>query len=94
MDHGVVSDYGSDFTVEEEEILSDLLQQAPASPMTGVGLVLKDIDDNEGLRGARFPRTYNRRQYLSGSRRNPVQKQATHFAVEVAVDAFAAANGK
>ncbi|KAL8748755.1 MAG: hypothetical protein Q9184_007104, partial [Pyrenodesmia sp. 2 TL-2023] len=92
MDQDVVSDYGSDFTVEEEEILSDLLQQTPAWPITGVGLVLKDIEDNEGPRGARIPRTYDRRQYLPGSRRNPVQKQATHFAVEMAVDAFATAN--
>ena len=51
-----ISDYGSDFTPDEEEILNVLLQQVPAESVVDSDLLLKDIEDNEGPLGARFPR--------------------------------------
>ena len=50
------SDYGSDFTPDEEEILTGLLQQAPQepdNPITDPDLQLKDIEDEVTPRGAR-----------------------------------------
>ena len=52
-----ISDYGSDFTPDEEEILNILLQQVPAKSIADSDLLLKDIEDNESPRGARFPRS-------------------------------------
>ena len=51
-----ISDYGSDFTPDEEEILNALLYQAPQQddgPNRDPDLLLKDIKDEEGPRGAR-----------------------------------------
>lgn len=50
------SDYGSDFTPDEEEILKGLLQQAPLesdNPIADPDLLLKDIEDERTPRGAR-----------------------------------------
>ncbi len=50
------SDYGSDFTPDEEEILRSLLQRAPPeqdNPITDPDLLLKDIEDERTPRGAR-----------------------------------------
>ncbi|KAL6715168.1 hypothetical protein ACLMJK_007432 [Lecanora helva] len=50
------SDYGSDFTPDEEEILKDLLQgpyQEPDNPIEDPDLQLKDADDEIIPRGAR-----------------------------------------
>lgn len=52
------SDYGSDFTPDQEEILNALLHQTPEQddgPNTDPDLLLKDIEDAEGPRGARMP---------------------------------------
>lgn len=52
------SEYGSDFTPDEEEILNALLQQPPEQddgPNTDPDLLLKDIEDEKGPRGARIP---------------------------------------
>lgn len=51
-----VSDYGSDFTPDEEEILKDLLEQAPVeldNPYTDPDLQLKEIEDDKTPRGVR-----------------------------------------
>ena len=51
-----LSDYGSDFTPDEEEILNDLLQQQPQehiNPITDQDLQLKDAQDEFAPRGAR-----------------------------------------
>ncbi|KAL9065013.1 MAG: hypothetical protein Q9161_008505 [Pseudevernia consocians] len=51
-----ISDYGSDFTPDEEEILNALLYQTPQQddgPNRDPDLLLKDIKDEEGPRGAR-----------------------------------------
>ena len=52
------SDYGSDFTSDEEEILNALLHPVPEhddNPNSDSNLVLKDIEDEQGHRGARVP---------------------------------------
>ena len=54
------SDYGSEFTPDEEEILNGLLQAPPApessdNPITDSELLLQDIEGNEGPRGIRLP---------------------------------------
>ena len=56
-----LSDYGSDFTPEEEEILNALLHQAPEQvpddgPNGDPDLLLKGIGNEEGPRGAKVPR--------------------------------------
>ena len=55
-----VSDYGSDFTPDEEEIVNALLQQVPAESVVDSNLLLRDIEDDEGPRGARLPRALRR----------------------------------
>ena len=52
-----ISDYGSDFTSDEEGILAVLSQQAPKKLAKDSDLLLKDLEDNEGPRGARIPCT-------------------------------------
>ena len=52
------SDYGSDFTPDEEKILNALLYPLPEqddNPNSDSNLVLKDIEDEQGHRGARVP---------------------------------------
>ena len=56
-----LSDYGSDFTPDEEEILNALLQQAPEQvqddgPNGDPDLLLKGIENEKGPRGAKVPR--------------------------------------
>ena len=64
-----LSDYGSDFTADEEEILKGLLQQAPFHkanlPEASPSLQLRDIEDDESPRGAKVSRRlgYERREY-------------------------------
>ena len=64
-----LSDYGSDFTADEEEILKGLLEQAPAHeaniPEASPSLQLRDIEDDESPRGAKVLRRlgYERRNY-------------------------------
>lgn len=66
--HDGLSDYGSDFTPDEEEILKGLLQRVPDNgdnPTTDPDQRLKDIEDNEGPRGMRMPRRFGREQFVS-----------------------------
>jgi len=60
------SDYGSDFTPDEEEILRSLLQGAREqnNPLTDPDLLLKDIEDNEGPRGARLPPRLSQEEWI------------------------------
>jgi len=51
-----LSDYGSDFTPDEEEILKSLLQQGPQepdNPITDPDLDFKDVEDEATPKGAR-----------------------------------------
>ena len=53
------SDYGSDFSPDEEEILNGLLhqtQEQDEGPISDPGLLLQDIKHEQGPRGARVPR--------------------------------------
>ena len=53
------SDYGSDFSPDQEEILNRLLHQSPEQddcPISEPGLLLQDIEHEQGPRGARVPR--------------------------------------
>lgn len=78
-----ISDYGSDFTPDEEEILNVLLQQAPAGSTTDLDLLLKDIEDDEGPRGARMHCTLGReRRHLS----LPIQAAEKSLPIEVEWD--------
>ena len=55
--HDGFSDYGSDFTPDEEEILNALLHiPEDNGPNRDPDLLLKDIEGEEGPRGARVPR--------------------------------------
>ncbi|KAL9019361.1 MAG: hypothetical protein Q9185_003347 [Variospora sp. 1 TL-2023] len=93
MDHDVASDYGSDFSPEEEIILSALLhQQAPVPPHDHPGLILRDIEDDESPVGARIRPTYNWRQHIRGNRRTSSKTQTPCLAVEVADDGSDPAN--
>ena len=60
--HDGFSDYGSDFSAGEEEILNGLLHQSPEQddgPNRDPDLLLQDIVYEEGPRGARVPRRQN-----------------------------------
>lgn len=50
------SDYGSDFASDEEGLLDQLLSELPTELGADPKLVVKDIEDDEGPRGARVPR--------------------------------------
>lgn len=61
------SDYGSEFNFDDEVILNSLLEQTPDKRNIGPLLVLNDIEDHEGPKGARVPRVLGqkRRQYAT-----------------------------
>lgn len=88
MEVELASDYGSDFTPEEDEILQSLLQQGPAATLTeGLDLVLKGVEDHEGPRGIRIPHFHIRHQWQSsGNHQVPSPKQASHLTVATADD--------
>ncbi|KAL8730490.1 MAG: hypothetical protein Q9181_004641 [Wetmoreana brouardii] len=92
MEHDATSDYGSDFTPDEEEILYNLLQQPPSHSVKDPDLILKDLEDDEITPGARVPRLYTRQQQESGSGQASIQKQASHIAVEVVDDSNISTN--
>jgi len=77
------SDYGSDFTPDEEDILNALLKQPPDqppdldNPNRDTDLLLKDIEEDEGPRGARLPRRVERKHWTCYSLKNisPTDKE-------------------
>ncbi|KAI9809464.1 MAG: hypothetical protein M1827_006844 [Pycnora praestabilis] len=56
------SDYGSDFTADEEEALHALLSNIPASYSAEEPFALRAYEDDESPRTARMPRTLGREQ--------------------------------
>lgn len=81
------SDYGSDFTQDEEGLLDQLLSKLPAEPGSYPKLFVKDIEDDEGARGATVPRVseQERRNRPEGtSWPGPQASQA--IAIEVELD--------
>ena len=83
MDEDAASDYGSDFTAEEETILNSLLLQVPVELPANPVFVLQDIEDHENPRGARVPRMYGSIQALRRSSAR-VQRETASAAVEMA----------
>ncbi|KAK4695785.1 exonuclease V, partial [Lecanoromycetidae sp. Uapishka_2] len=81
--HDSLSEYGSDFTPDEEELLSGLLQQVPDqgdNPNTDPNRQLGDIEDDEGPRGARIPRRLAREDHdrQIAFAQTPEKKRATN----------------
>ena len=70
-----VSDYGSDFTPDEEEILASLLHHDPEldNPIQDPDLQLKHPEGHEGPHGVRIPR---RMEYQPSSQGTPMQLSA------------------
>ncbi|KAL8871517.1 MAG: hypothetical protein Q9174_002670, partial [Haloplaca sp. 1 TL-2023] len=89
MEQDEVSDYGSDFTPDEEEILRSLLQQTPPTIATDPDLVLNDLEDNEGPEGAKA-HWLRVRQQQPGSSQSETRKQTPHLPIEVADDSVVA----
>ncbi|KAL8816359.1 MAG: hypothetical protein Q9223_004617 [Gallowayella weberi] len=88
------SNYGSDFTPDEEEILHSLLQEAPAATLPeDLDLALKDINDNETPRGARIPRRSQYQQQWSGSNSIWTRQQTSGITLEMADDSNISASG-
>ena len=56
------SDYGSEITSDEEVSLTELLQRVPPEQANSPPLILQDIEDNEGPRGARLHLRLGREQ--------------------------------
>ncbi|KAL8687803.1 MAG: hypothetical protein Q9218_006129 [Villophora microphyllina] len=85
MEHDAISDYGSDFTPDEEEILHALLLQGSDASAPEADSVLTGIEDHESPYGARVPRILSQeRQQQSGSGPNTTHEQTSHIAVEMA----------
>ena len=70
------SDYGSDFTLDEEEILVGLLQQSPEvdNPIHEPDLQLKSVEDNGDPQGVRLPRRMGSRSMYQAA---PLQMYAS-----------------
>lgn len=95
MEHDVASDYGSDFTPDEEEILHRLLQPTPSTHVQDPDLVLNDLDDDETLQGAKVHWMHVRQQQQKASSSpRPNQKQSSHLPVEMADNSTASADSE
>lgn len=76
------SDYGSEFTPDEEEILNGLLHQSPEQddgPNRDPDFLLKDLKDEEGPRGARILR----RQGQQSQEYPPLPLSKTRFTIQL-----------
>ncbi|KAL8762738.1 MAG: hypothetical protein Q9194_007494 [Teloschistes cf. exilis] len=93
MEQDAISDYGSDFTPDEEEILYSLLQQPkPDLAAQKEVLVLGGIEDHEGTSGARIPRLLYQQQQSATIKPSTPRKQTSHIAVEMADNSISPAN--
>ena len=81
------SDYGSDFDADDEVILNGLLSHTPDNQSTVPPLVLNDIEDHEGPRGARIPRTLGREKYQKASL-SPHRKSTSKSRISVEVEGY------
>ena len=57
------SDYGSDFTAEEEDLVNELLAKLPSPQHTRGGLAVTSIDDHEEPGAAKIPRILGRERW-------------------------------
>lgn len=81
------SDYGSDFDADDEVILNDLLSHTGDKQHTVPALVLDDIEDNEGPRGARIPRALGREKYQKANL-PPSSKDTAKSRISVEVEEY------
>ena len=89
------SDYGSDFTVDEEGILNNLLSQLPDKPSPD--LVVKDIEDDETPGGIRLLRALGRQRHErpgTPQLQLPVNTADSRIPVEIESDGDSTTNGK
>ena len=67
------SDYGSDFTAEEESLVNDLLATLPTQTFEEEDLVVKEIEDDDRPRGARVARILGHEKWSNAGSRAPPQ---------------------
>ena len=93
-----LSDYGSEFTPDEEEILNGLLQRVPFEPnnqTTLPSLQLRDIEDDEVPRGAKVLRRlgHERRSYDDPEmQRQPSVQEKSRVTIQIDGDSHLSAN--
>ena len=84
------SDYGSDFTPEEEEILNTLLQLSPPDPVSDLDILLAGIDDDENLYAAtQSDHGIQEKSRLFHQRRKEGKRQ-----ISISIDANSSTSGK
>lgn len=57
------SDYGSDFTAEEENLVNELLAKLPSQQASSSNLAVTDIEDDEEPGAAKVPRILGRERW-------------------------------
>ena len=57
------SDYGSDFTAEEEDLVSELLAKLPSQQASPSNLAVTNIEDDEAPGTAKLPRILGRERW-------------------------------
>lgn len=57
------SDYGSDFTAEEEDLVNELLAKLPTQQDSSSNLAVTNIDDDEEPGAAKVPRVLGRERW-------------------------------
>lgn len=93
MEDDAGSEYGSDFTPDEEDILSSLLAQAPVIPREDSGLILMNIEDDESPQHAELPAVYQAYRQHSADSPIPIARSGVHLPVETADNRSLAADG-
>ena len=83
------SDYGSDFTSGEEEILNTLLQLSSPDPVSYPDLLRAGIDDDENLHAAKYSYHGNQERSRLDQRRKEAKRQ-----ISVRIDANSSTSGK
>ncbi|KAL9599207.1 MAG: hypothetical protein Q9219_003988 [cf. Caloplaca sp. 3 TL-2023] len=78
------SDYGSDFTPDEEDILSSLLGQSPSTLQEDPALILKDLEDDESPQFAKIPRLQEDFQQQSVSTPLPDTRRKLYSSIKTA----------
>ncbi len=68
------SDYGSDFTAEEEDLVSELLAKLPSQQASPSNLAVTNIEDDEAPGTAKLPRILGRERWSRSG--TPLSKEA------------------
>lgn len=93
-----LSDYGSDFTADEEEILKGLLEQVPSHEASLVerspSLQLRDIEDDENPRGAKVLRRLGYERWSYGLPEvQTLEREKRMVRIQIEGDSSLSANG-